>query len=142
MNESTNSKKRVEQLREEINRHNQNYYQYDAPQIPDADYDALMRELQLLETENPHLISDDSPTQRVGSAPLESFQQVQHEVPMLSLDNAFDDDEFEAFDKRVRDRVGLLNKVEYLVEPKLDGLAISLLYIDGVFVRAATRGDG
>lgn len=142
MNESTNSKKRVEQLHEEINRHNQNYYQYDAPQIPDADYDALMRELQLLETENPHLISDDSPTQRVGSAPLESFQQVQHEVPMLSLDNAFDDGEFEAFDKRVRDRVGLLNKVEYLVEPKLDGLAISLLYIDGVFVRAATRGDG
>lgn len=142
MNESSNSKKRVEQLREEISRHNQNYYQYDAPQIPDADYDALMRELQLLETENPHLISDDSPTQRVGSAPLESFQQVRHEVPMLSLDNAFDDDEFEAFDKRVRDRVELLNTVEYLVEPKLDGLAISLLYIDGVFVRAATRGDG
>ena len=135
-------KKQIQQLREDINRHNQNYYQYDAPQIPDADYDALMRELQALETENPSLISEDSPTQRVGSAPLDSFQQVQHDVPMLSLDNAFDDNEFEAFDKRVRDRVALVNKVEYLVEPKLDGLAISLLYTDGIFVRAATRGDG
>ena len=135
-------KKRIQQLREDINRHNQSYYQYDAPQIPDADYDALMRELQALETENPSLISEDSPTQRVGSAPLDSFQQVQHDVPMLSLDNAFDDNEFEAFDKRVRDRVEQENKVEYLVEPKLDGLAISLLYTDGIFVRAATRGDG
>ncbi|MEH6503389.1 MAG: NAD-dependent DNA ligase LigA [Cycloclasticus sp.] len=133
---------RIQQLREDINRHNQNYYQFDAPQIPDADYDELMRELQLLEDENPTLISEDSPTQRVGSAPLQAFQQVQHHVPMLSLDNAFSDDEFQAFDKRLRDRVKLSGDVEYLVEPKLDGLAISLLYNDGLLVRAATRGDG
>jgi len=133
---------RVQKLREEINQHNQSYYQYDAPKIPDADYDALMRELQSLEAENPELMSNDSPTQRVGSAPLSSFQQVEHQVPMLSLDNAFDDGEFEAFDKRVRDRVELIGDVEYLVEPKLDGLAISLLYEEGVLVRAATRGDG
>jgi len=133
---------RVQKLREEINQHNQSYYQYDAPKIPDADYDALMRELQSLEAENPELMSNDSPTQRVGSAPLSSFQQVEHQVPMLSLDNAFDDGEFEAFDKRVRDRVELIGDVEYLVEPKLDGLAISLLYEGGVLVRAATRGDG
>lgn len=135
-------KRRVQTLREEINQHNQNYYQYDAPKIPDADYDALLRELQLLEAENPELMSDDSPTQRVGSAPLDSFQQVEHAVPMLSLDNAFDDDEFEAFDKRVRERADGFEDIEYLVEPKLDGLAISLLYADGVLVRAATRGDG
>jgi DNA ligase (NAD+) len=135
-------KRRVQTLREEINQHNQNYYQYDAPKIPDADYDALLRELQLLEAENPELMSDDSPTQRVGSAPLDSFQQVEHAVPMLSLDNAFDDDEFEAFDKRVRERADGVEDIEYLVEPKLDGLAISLLYADGVLVRAATRGDG
>ncbi|MDX2426834.1 MAG: NAD-dependent DNA ligase LigA, partial [Cycloclasticus sp.] len=133
---------RIQQLREDINRHNQNYYQFDAPQIPDADYDALMRELQRLEADNPTLVTEDSPTQRVGSAPLQVFQQVQHQVPMLSLDNAFSDDEFEAFDKRVRDKVKLSDDVEYLVEPKLDGLAISLLYNDGRLVRAATRGDG
>ena len=142
MNKNDAVKRRIQQLCEQINRHNQNYYQYDAPQIPDADYDALMRELQSLEADNPKLTSNDSPTQRVGSAPLDSFQQVQHQVPMLSLDNAFDDDEFEAFDKRVRDRAELASDVEYLVEPKLDGLAISLLYTDGVLVRAATRGDG
>ena len=142
MSVSERVKQRVQKLREEINQHNQNYYQYDAPKIPDADYDALMRELQSLETENPDLNSHDSPTQRVGSAPLDSFQQVEHQVPMLSLDNAFDDEEFEAFDKRVRDRIEVLENVEYLVEPKLDGLAISLLYEGGVLVRAATRGDG
>lgn len=133
---------RIQMLREEINQHNRSYYQYDAPKIPDADYDALMRELQLLETENPELISPHSPTQRVGSEPLSSFQQVEHQQPMLSLDNAFNDEEFEAFDKRVRDRLAIRDDVEYLVEPKLDGLAISLLYEQGVLVRAATRGDG
>jgi len=142
MSKNDAAKKRIQQLCEQINQHNQNYYQYDAPQIPDADYDALMRQLQSLEAENPKLVNKDSPTQRVGSAPLDSFQQVRHEVPMLSLDNAFDDQEFEAFDKRVRDRAELTSDVEYLVEPKLDGLAISLLYTDGVLVRAATRGDG
>ncbi len=132
----------MQQLRGEINQHNQNYYQYDAPQIPDANYDELLRELQALEAANPELLSDDSPTQRVGSAALASFQQVQHQIPMLSLDNAFDDEEFAAFDKRVRDRIQAIDDVEYLVEPKLDGLAVSLLYQDAVLVQAATRGDG
>ncbi|MEO1888737.1 MAG: NAD-dependent DNA ligase LigA, partial [Cycloclasticus sp.] len=135
-------KARVQQLHDEINQHNQNYYQYDAPQIPDADYDALMRELQALELAQPALISDDSPTQRVGSAPLDSFNQVEHQIPMLSLDNAFNEAEFEAFNKRVQDRIETTDEVEYLVEPKLDGLAVSLLYQDGLLVQAATRGDG
>ncbi|PHS73459.1 MAG: DNA ligase (NAD(+)) LigA [Cycloclasticus sp.] len=133
---------RLRELREDINQHNQNYYQFDAPNISDADYDVLMRELQQLESENSTLITYDSPSQRVGSTPLASFQQVEHQVPMLSLDNAFSHAEFVAFDKRVRDRLGILDEVEYMIEPKLDGLAISLLYRDGLLVQAATRGDG
>lgn len=142
MTEQLGVKERMAQLRVDINQHNQRYFQYDAPQIPDADYDALMVELQALEAANPAFVADDSPTQRVGSAPLSSFQQVAHEIPMLSLDNAFDDGEFVAFDKRIRDRVDIVDEVEYLVEPKLDGLAVSLLYKNGVLVQAATRGDG
>ncbi|ORU92018.1 MAG: DNA ligase (NAD(+)) LigA [Cycloclasticus sp. symbiont of Bathymodiolus heckerae] len=133
---------RIQSLCDEINQHNQNYYQYDAPQIPDSDYDELLRELQALEFQCPDLIDRESPTQRVGSAPLDSFEQVEHQVPMLSLDNAFSDEEFEAFNKRVTDKLGLADDIEYLVEPKLDGLAISLMYENGVLVRAATRGDG
>lgn len=133
---------RIRQLCLEINGHNKNYYQYDAPRIADADYDQLLRELQSLESNHPHLMSDESPTQRVGSAPLDAFEQVQHKVAMLSLDNAFNNDEFEAFNKRIVERVKVLEPVEYLVEPKLDGLAISLMYEGGVLVRAATRGDG
>jgi len=132
----------IESLRVEINKHNQNYYQFDAPKIPDADFDALMLELQMLEKENPVLVTDDSPTQRVGSAPLDSFQQVQHLIPMLSLANAFSDDEFQSFNKRLSDRLGLNEPLEYVVEPKLDGLAISLRYENGKLVQAATRGDG
>lgn len=134
--------RRMRELCEEINRHNQHYYQYDSPQIPDADFDQLMRELQALEADNTSLMLDDSPTQRVGSEPLSAFQQVQHDVPMLSLGNAFSDEEFASFDKRVHDRADVIGDIEYIVEPKLDGLAISLLYRDGVLVRAATRGDG
>lgn len=139
---NTRVEARIQQLCEEINQHNKNYYQLDVPKIPDADYDDLMRELRSLEKQSPQFASHNSPTQRVGSAPLNSFQQVEHKTPMLSLDNAFDDEEFEAFDKRVRDRAGTTDSIEYLVEPKLDGLAISLLYRDGKFVQAATRGDG
>ncbi|PCI17284.1 MAG: DNA ligase (NAD(+)) LigA, partial [Piscirickettsiaceae bacterium] len=105
-------------------------------------YDQLMRELQRIESERPELITAESPTQRVGSAPLKSFQQVQHRVPMLSLDNAFNAEEFAAFDKRVRHKLSVESDIEYIVEPKLDGLAISLLYKDGRLLRAATRGDG
>jgi len=133
---------RAQGLREQINKHNQDYYQFDTPQIPDADFDTLMQELQSLEAANPALICNDSPTQRVGSAPLDAFKQVQHPVPMLSLANAFSDDDFQAFDARLNDRLDSDVQLEYLVEPKLDGLAISLIYENGLLVQAATRGDG
>ena len=133
---------RAQQLRKEINRHNQRYYQLDAPQISDFDYDMLMRELQDIEAACPELITVDSPTQRVGSEPLSTFQQVKHRVPMLSLDNAFGLEEFRSFDSRVRKNLQDDSDVEYIIEPKLDGLAISLLYKQGRLVQAATRGDG
>ena len=136
------AQKRSLSLCEEIDQHNQNYYQLDAPQISDFDYDALMRELIALEKEYPSLITAQSPTQRVGSAALDLFSQVDHAVPMLSLDNAFSDDEFAAFDVRVSDSLETKQAVEYLIEPKLDGLAISLRYEQGLLVQAATRGDG
>ena len=132
---------RVEELREQIRFHNYRYYVLDDPQIPDAEYDRLLRELQTLEEAHPRLISADSPTQRVGAGPLSGFGEVRHEVPMLSLDNAFDDDELREFDRRVRERLEL-DELEYTAEPKLDGLAVSLLYEHGVLMRGATRGDG
>jgi len=136
-----NVKQRVEKLREQIRYHNYRYYVLDDPEIPDAEYDRMMRELQKLEAAHPELITPDSPTQRVGAQPLDGFGEVRHEVPMLSLDNAFSDEELAEFDRRVRERLEI-EVVEYAAEPKLDGLAISLLYEDGVLVRGATRGDG
>ena len=133
--------RRVEQLREQIRFHNYRYYVLDDPQVPDAEYDRLLGELQALEAEHPELVSADSPTQRVGAKPLSAFGEVKHEVPMLSLDNAFDDDEVGEFDRRVREKLEI-EAVDYTAEPKLDGLAVSLLYDDGVLVRGATRGDG
>jgi DNA ligase (NAD+) len=132
---------RIAILREQINRHNYSYYVLDAPDVPDAEYDRLLRELSKLETSFPQFISTDSPTQRVGAKPLTSFKQVRHAVPMLSLDNAFDEDEMLAFDKRAREKLGL-NQISYAAETKLDGLAISLLYQNGKLEQAATRGDG
>ncbi|MGB5301191.1 MAG: NAD-dependent DNA ligase LigA [Thiogranum sp.] len=132
---------RVEQLREQIRFHNYRYYVLDDPQIPDAEYDRLLRELQALEEAHPELISTDSPTQRIGAGPLTGFGTVRHDVPMLSLDNAFDDKELSEFDRRVRERLDL-DEVEYTAEPKLDGLAVSLLYEHGILLRGATRGDG
>ena len=134
-------RQRVEKLRDAINHHNYLYYVVDAPEIPDAEYDRLLRELQDLEAQYPELITPDSPTQRVGAAPLEAFGEVRHEVPMLSLDNAFSDEELADFDRRVRERLGV-EVIEYAAEPKLDGLAVSLRYEDGVLVQGATRGDG
>ena len=128
-------------LREQINHHNERYYVYDDPDIPDAEYDRLFRQLQALEQSYPALITPSSPTQRVGAAPLSTFSQVQHEVAMLSLSNTFSDEETADFDRRVRERIEQ-PIVEYTVEPKLDGLAISLLYVKGELLRAATRGDG
>jgi len=129
-------------LRTEIERHNHAYYVLDAPTIPDAEYDRLFRELQALEAEYPQLQTPDSPTLRVGAPPLKEFPPVVHGVPMLSLNNAFEDAEVAAFDQRVREGLEAPGPVEYAVEPKFDGLAISLSYRDGVFVRGATRGDG
>lgn len=132
---------RVEQLREQIRLHNYRYYVLDDPSIPDAEYDRLMNELQALEAAHPELVSDDSPTQRVGATPLGEFGEVRHELPMLSLDNAFDDETLADFDRRARERLEV-DGIVYTAEPKLDGLAVSLLYEQGVLVRGATRGDG
>jgi DNA ligase (NAD+) len=129
-------------LREQLNEHNYRYYVLDDPGVTDAEYDRLMRRLQALESRWPELVSPDSPTQRVGAQPLSAFGQVKHEVAMLSLDNAFSAEEFDDFDRRVRDRLGADGPIEYACEPKLDGIAVSLLYRDGVLERGATRGDG
>ncbi|MFZ5535977.1 MAG: NAD-dependent DNA ligase LigA [Pseudomonadota bacterium] len=135
-------RQRLEQLRREIARHDHAYYVLDAPIIPDAEYDRLMRELREIEAAHPDWITPDSPSQRVGGAPLAGFAEVRHAVPMLSLDNAMGMDELADFDRRVRERLGMDHAVEYNAEPKIDGLAISLRYEDGLLVRAATRGDG
>ena len=132
---------RAHQLRQQIRYHNYRYYVLDDPEVPDAEYDRLMKELQALENGHPELIREDSPTQRVGAKPLAAFGEVHHEVPMLSLDNAFSDQELGEFDRKVRERLGI-DSVQYVAEPKLDGLAISLLYQQGRLVRGATRGDG
>jgi len=132
----------VIQLRQELNQHNHHYYVLDAPVITDQAYDRLLRRLQQLEEEYPELVTADSPTQRVGSEPASHFETVAHEVPMLSLDNAFDDDELLSFDRRLRDKLERDSALGYCAEPKLDGLAVSLLYEAGNLLRAATRGDG
>jgi DNA ligase (NAD+) len=129
-------------LRAEIERHNQAYYVFDAPTIPDAEYDRLFRELQAIEAQFPALLTADSPTQRVGAPAQKAFPAHRHGVPMLSLNNAFEAAEVEAFDQRVRDGLDSIAAVDYAVEPKFDGLAISLTYENGVFVCGATRGDG
>ena len=137
---------RIETLRREIRRHEELYYIHNQPEISDAEFDALMRELQQLEAESPDLVTTDSPTQRVGGRVSEAFQNVRHAEPMLSLDNAYDESELRAFDARVRrglaDAGATVEKVDYVVELKIDGLSIALTYEDGRFVRGATRGDG
>ncbi|MCF6281576.1 MAG: NAD-dependent DNA ligase LigA [Candidatus Polarisedimenticolaceae bacterium] len=139
---SAESQAEAESLRKEIEYHNRRYYALDDPEITDIAYDQLLRQLQALEAQYPELLTPDSPTQRVGAKPLDAFAEVVHPVPMLSLDNAFDQQEFANFDRRVRERLELTDEVSYIVEPKLDGLAISLLYEEGQLVRGATRGDG
>jgi DNA ligase (NAD+) len=134
--------KEAEGLRDEINRHNYLYHSLDAPVISDAEFDALFRRLKEIEGEHPDLVSEDSPTQRVGAAPLAAFEQVQHEIPMLSLDNAFSQDDLRDFDRRIKTRLESSVEVEYACEPKIDGVAVSLLYENGRLVQGATRGDG
>ena len=136
--------KKAASLRDQIRHHNHRYHALDDPEIPDAEYDRLMFELQRLEYEFPDLVSPDSPTQRVGDAAVSGFGTAQHELPMLSLGNAFSVNELQEFHRRVADRLGLDERGDliYAAEPKLDGVAVSLLYTDGVLVRGATRGDG
>ncbi|WP_416425900.1 NAD-dependent DNA ligase LigA [Pseudomonas sp. App30] len=141
---------RILELRAELDLHNYRYHVLDEPSIPDAEYDRLFRELKALEAEHPELVTADSPTQRVGNAALTAFSQVRHEIPMLSLGNAFEETDMREFDRRVTEGLDLPvgdlfgggAAVEYSCEPKLDGLAVSLLYQDGLLVRGATRGDG
>lgn len=133
-------KKRIEELKDLLNQYSYEYYTLDKPTVPDAEYDKLMQELLGLEEKYPELVTSDSPTQRVGGKPLESFEKVEHRVPMLSLGNAFNDGDLRDFDRRVRQDVG--EQVSYICELKIDGLAISLRYEDGLFVQGATRGDG
>lgn len=133
---------RIARLRDQINRHNYLYYVLDAPEIPDSEYDRLMRELETLEQQHPALVTPDSPTQRVGASPLEAFSEVRHRVPMLSLENALDEQEMADFHRRVSERLDATGDISYVAEPKLDGLAISLRYEHGLLVQGATRGDG
>ena len=150
----TDAAQRITELRAELDEHNYRYYVLDEPSVPDAEYDRLFRELQALEAEHPELVTPESPTQRVGGEALSAFGEVRHEVPMLSLGNAFEEEDLRAFDRSVQSGLGISGgahtrdlfgggaEVEYSCEPKLDGLAVSLLYRDGQLVRGATRGDG
>ena len=134
--------KRIAKLREEINYHNYRYHVLDSPVISDAEYDALMRELRGLEATHPELITPDSPTQRVGGEPLDKFKKVRHPAPMLSLDNAFDADEVRAWEERIKKLLPEGTRLDYVAEPKIDGLTVVLTYLDGVLTLGATRGDG
>ncbi|MDZ7261106.1 MAG: NAD-dependent DNA ligase LigA, partial [candidate division KSB1 bacterium] len=136
------AQKEIQRLREEIHYHNYRYYVLDDPVISDAQYDQLMRQLLDLEARFPDLITPDSPTQRVGAPPLTEFETVTHTIPMLSLDNAFDDGEVREFDERVKRFLGTRQDIEYVAEPKLDGLAVELVYERGLFTVGSTRGDG
>ncbi len=136
------SQQRLNELKEQLHYHGVKYYVEDSPEIPDVEYDRLMQELLAIESAHPEWVSVDSPSQRVGGLPLDNFTQVKHEIPMLSLDNAFSDDDLDSFNKRICERLNRTEIGAYCCEVKLDGLAVSLLYENGVLVQAATRGDG
>ena len=142
MSDKIQSEQSILQLREQLNHHSHQYYVLDDPEIPDAEYDRLYQQLLSLEKNYPELITNDSPTQRVGDKPLDGFSQVKHEVPMLSLDNVFNENELADFNKRVQQRLEVDGDIVFAAEPKLDGLAASLLYENGILIRAGTRGDG
>lgn len=134
----------IQNLRDQLNHHNYQYYVLDDPSVPDAEYDRLFQQLKALERDNPEFVTKDSPTQRVGAQPLSAFSQIKHEMPMLSLDNAFSAEDMQEFNRRILDRLQLdgADSIEFACEPKLDGIAVSLLYEEGVLIRGATRGDG
>jgi len=133
---------RAAELRAELRQHDYRYYVLDDPSVPDAEYDRLMRELRALEAAHPELVTPDSPTQKVAGAASAAFGEVVHRIPMLSLDNAFSDEDVAAFDRRIHERLGVEGDLDYVAEPKLDGLAITVIYRDGAIAQAATRGDG
>jgi DNA ligase (NAD+) len=133
---------RAAELRAQIAQHDYRYYVLDEPQVPDAEYDRLMRELRTLEAADPTLITPDSPTQRVAGTPSGAFGEVVHQVPMLSLDNAFTEEELRGFDRRIHERLNVTGELDYVAEPKLDGLAVTVIYREGLLAQAATRGDG
>ncbi len=137
----SNAKQRVLELRKLIAQYDYEYYALDAPSVPDSEYDKIYRELQTLENLHPSLITPDSPTQRVSGSAMNAFNSITHRQAMLSLNNAFEYNELDAFDKRVCEVLGM-SQVEYAVEPKFDGLAITLTYEEGMFTQGATRGDG
>lgn len=139
----TNIQTQLDNLRKTLRQYEYEYHVLDNPTVPDSEYDRLFHQLKALELEHPEFLTSDSPTQRVGAKPLSGFSQIRHEIPMLSLDNAFSDAEFNAFVKRIEDRLIVLPKpLTFCCEPKLDGLAVSILYVNGVLTQAATRGDG
>ncbi|MCU0587644.1 MAG: NAD-dependent DNA ligase LigA [Syntrophobacteraceae bacterium] len=142
MNSEAEARRRIEDLRDRIRHHNYRYHALDAPEVSDAEYDALFRELTALEAAHPELRTPDSPTQRVGFPPLDKFLPFEHSVPMLSLENAMNEAEILELDGRVRKLLGLSGEVSYVAEPKMDGLAVELLYREGTLIRAGTRGDG
>ena len=137
-----NAAQRIRALRKEINEHNYRYYVLNDPLISDGEYDLLLRELEALEAKHPELVTPDSPTQRVGAQPAEEFPTLRHRIPMLSLENAMDEEELRAFDQRVHRWLNVTGGIDYVAEPKLDGLAVELIYENGVFTRGSTRGDG
>src|SRR5262247_1378817 len=140
---STDPQQRMNELRGAIRHHEERYYIHNAPEISDDEFDRLLHELEALEAEHPDLVTTDSPTQRVSGRPIEGFATVEHLVPMLSLDNAYNEEELRAFDERVRRGAGLGDTpVAYVAEMKIDGLSLALTYQDGRLVRGATRGDG
>jgi len=134
--------KEVEHLRERLRYHSYKYYILDDPDIPDVEYDRLYKQLLAHEKRHPELVTEDSPTQRVGAKPLAAFNQIRHQKPMLSLDNVFNEEELRAFNQRIQDRLKFSEEIEFVAEPKLDGLAVSIRYENGVLIYAATRGDG
>ena len=135
-------KKQINRLRELINHHNIQYYVHDNPTVSDIEYDNLMRELQGLENAHPELISPESPTQRIGASPLTEFNQITHRIPLLSLANAMNEDEIRHFDLQIKKGLDIVEEIEYIAEPKLDGLAVELVYEKGLFAYGSTRGDG
>ncbi|OOF61315.1 NAD-dependent DNA ligase LigA [Rodentibacter sp. Ppn85] len=139
----TDIQTQINNLRTKLRQYEYEYHVLDNPSVPDSEYDRLFHQLKALELQHPEWVTTDSPTQRVGAKPLSAFRQIRHEIPMLSLDNAFSDEEFYAFVKRIEDRLGKsVSPLTFCAEPKLDGLAVSILYVNGVLTQAATRGDG